>query len=86
METIFKVAMNAGPITLTNFEQFYTEARRLGISFEDRNWFYDENPEVPGIMAMLLTYGGNKLYFIYNLYNKNDFYHILALLKNQSVV
>ena len=55
--------MNAGPITLANFEQFYTEARRLGISFEDRNWFYDENPEVPGIMAMLLTYGGNKLNF-----------------------
>ena len=53
--------MNVGQITLDNFEQFQTEAIRLGIRFEDRNFIYDENPEAPGLMAWLLTYNGKLL-------------------------
>ena len=59
IETIFKVKMNAGQVTLNNFEQFMAEANRLGLRFEDRNFYYDESPEVPGLMAWMLTYGGN---------------------------
>ena len=66
VEIIFKVQMDVGQITLDNFEDFQSEARRLGIRFEDRNYFFDESPEVPGLMAWILTYGG-KINIIINL-------------------
>ena len=50
--------MDVGQITIDNFEEFQTEAIRLGIRFEDRNFYFDESPEIPGLMAWMLTYGG----------------------------
>ena len=64
VEIIFKVKMDVGQITLDNFADFLTEATRLGIRFEDRNYFFDESPEVPGLMAWMLTYGGKSIPFI----------------------
>ena len=61
METLFKVRMDCGQITLNDFPRFESEARRLGIRFEDRNFYFDENPEIPGVMAWLISYGGKIL-------------------------
>ena len=52
--------MNCGDPTLNNFQQFCTEAKRLGRSFEDRDFLFDENPEAAGLMAMFQSYGGEK--------------------------
>ena len=50
--------MNCGDPTLNTFEQFCTEAQRLGRSFQDRDFFIDENLETAGLMAMFQSYGG----------------------------
>ena len=54
----FKVQMDCGDPTLNTFQQFCTEAKRLGRSFEDRDFLFDENPETAGLMAMFQSYGG----------------------------
>ena len=55
IQLIFKVSMNCGQSRLNNFQQFVTEANRLGNAFNDRNFYYDESPEVPGLMALFQT-------------------------------
>ena len=71
--------MDVGQITIDNFEEFQTEAIRLGIRFEDRNFYFDESPEIPGLMAWMLTYGGK-----YNPYYQPC--HKNELTKNYSIL
>ena len=59
IQLIFKVAMNCGQSRLNNFQQFVAEAERLGNAFSDRNFYYDESPETPGLMALFHSINGN---------------------------
>ena len=73
--------MDVGEASLNNFQQFLSEARRLGTAFEDRDFHFDENPEIPGLMAMFTTYGG-KLIRLIILENHKKFDCVVTKIKN----
>lgn len=53
----FKIQFNCGTTDFNDFESFRAEGRRLLEEFRDPQYYYDENPELAGVVMWLISLG-----------------------------
>ena len=67
----FKVKFDCGVTSFNDYESFRTEGKRLLQQFNDPNFYYDENPELAGIVTWLISLG-SEYYSYKNEIRRND--------------
>ena len=53
----FKVKFDCGSTNFRDFASFQTEGKRLLEQFSDPSFYYDENPELAGVVMWMISLG-----------------------------